>query len=465
MKKNVNKGALSPEKYIRTKARDLELKSCYISDNWKSSGYVTIIVSRQHKNSNVTHAIYQVDLLAQGIINTFFEFNLEGSKYEGVINYYIKEQNLKTCSYDLVHSIIYGAEDFSLQFKMKAHKDFALTKFILEPKDFVLKENIEISFGENEKPLVIISALDNKAELIKQLKRDIGSENFKVINIEDLESDDHSHSHTEEEHHHHDEKSFDLPDFIDPMNVLDKENIDNWTESDWEAFENGELEVSAKTTLQIIDFMYDSHFSNDEINDLIKLENLGLNNLNISKNPISENNFFATEEDEKRIRMIFLELLEKPEASHLKLLEEELNRTPNNPHLYSYIANANIKLGNINKAEEWSELAYKNFPNYLFGKISYAQTLLQKGKSEEVPLLFNNIFDLENLLPERKEFHILEVVNFYAIMTLYFTTLGDVASANVYWRLLKELDEREEELVLLAENELMVEKARILKQG
>ena len=77
MKKNVNKGALSPEKYIRTKARDLELKSCYISDNWKSSGYVTIIVSRQHKNSNVTHAIYQVDLLAQGIINTFFEFNLE----------------------------------------------------------------------------------------------------------------------------------------------------------------------------------------------------------------------------------------------------------------------------------------------------------------------------------------------------------------------------------------------------
>jgi hypothetical protein len=48
-------------------------------------------------------------------------------------------------------------------------------------------------------------------------------------------------------------------------------------------------------------------------------------------------------------------------------------------------------------------------------------------------------------------------------MSLYFTPQKDIASANVYWKDLKEINEREEELVLLAENELMVLKAQILK--
>jgi hypothetical protein len=470
MAKSKTGSTLTPEKYLKTRARTLEIKACYISENWKSAGIATIIVSRQHKNTNVTHALFQVDLLVQGIINTFFEFNLAGDKYPQVIDYYKKEQNLVSCSYDLVHQIIYGAYEFALDSKLKPHNDFALTQFVLEPKIYEPKEKIDIDFGEDGKPLVIVTLEDNKKKLISTLDKNIGSDNFKVIHIEELanESDhshDHSHDHDHEHHHEHshDENAFDLPNFATPSEVLDEDNVENWTDQDWQDFEEGKKEVTPKMTLQVIDFMYDSHFTDEEVDSRINVENINHKNLSISKEPIAENNNFASAEEEDRINKIFLEVLDNPSQKHLELLEGELAINSSNPQLYSYLANANIKLGDIDKADEWTELGYKKFPEYLFGQISYAQTLLQKGEAEKVPSVFNNSFDLKTLLPNRKEFHILEVVNFYSIMSLYFTTQKDIASANVYWKELKEINEREEELVLLAENELMVLKAQILK--
>ncbi|MEN8138007.1 MAG: hypothetical protein ABFR62_06210 [Bacteroidota bacterium] len=466
MKKNIKNSALSPEKYIKTKARTLDIKNCYISENWKSAGLATIIVSRQHKNSNVTHALYQIDLLAEGVVNTFFEFNLGGENYDKVIKYYIKEQNLIECSYDLAHQVIYEAYFFAEEFKLKAHKDFAITKFLLEPEDYEPAEEYDFEIGEDNKPLVIVSTDNNKKDLIAKLKKNVGESNFKVINIEDLDKEDHDHSHEHEhDHHHHnesDENSFDLPDFAKPTDVLNKENIDNWTEQDWQDFEDGKVEVSAKTTLQIIDFMYDSHFPNEK-SDIIDKNNLDINKLNISIKPIEENNFFKNDDIEKEIKSVFVEMLEKPSEKHIEYFEKMIKDYPKNPQLYSYLSNTYIKLGRIDLSDKWTEIAFNKFPDYLFGQISFAQTLLQKGEYDKVPEVFHKKTDLKRLLPERKQFHMLEVVNYYSIMCLYFTTQKDIASANIYWNKLKELDEREEELVLLAENELMVAKAKILK--
>ena len=466
MAKSKTGSSVSPETYIKTRVRTLEIKSCYITENWKSAGIATIIISRQHKNGNITHALYQVDLLSQGIINTFFEFNLAGDKYPQVIEYYKKEQNLIECSYDLVHQIIYGAYDFANQSKLKSHKDFALTQFVLEPRSHEIKDKIDIEFGEDGIPLVIVTLEDDKKKLISTLEKNIGSSNFKVMHISELAEEHnhkHGHEHEHDHNHDHDEPAFDLPDFLNPIDVLDKDNVENWTDNDWEDFENGKKEITPKMTLQVIDFMYNSHFTNEKTDDRINLELIDFKKLNISREPIAENNNFSSEEEEERINSIFLEVLENPNQKHIELLEGELAINSNNPQLYSYLANANIKLGNIDKADEWTELGYKRFPNYLFGQISYAQTLLQKGESSKVPVIFKNKFDLKSLLPSRKEFHILEVINFNAIMCLYFSTQGDIASANVYWSILKEINEREEELVLLAENELMVLKAKILK--
>ena len=44
---------LSPENYIRTKARTLPLYECWINTDWKEGSQASCIVSRKH--SNETH--------------------------------------------------------------------------------------------------------------------------------------------------------------------------------------------------------------------------------------------------------------------------------------------------------------------------------------------------------------------------------------------------------------------------
>lgn len=463
-----NQSSLKPEKYLQSRARGLELGQCYISENWKSAGFATIIVSRKHKNSNITHALYQVDLLAQGLINTFFEFNLEASNYNKVIEHYTKQQELISCSYDLVHQILYKSIEFASEYKLKAHKDFKYTRYILESESYAVENEINISFGEDSKALIIISPGDDKKELIAHFKRNFDESEYKIVNIDELHHDhDHADEGHDHSHHHHDEEdaqvSFDLPPTINPKKDLDRENVENWTDKDWDDFEKGIKQVSAQTTLQIIDFMYNSHFVDSDISELINKSLLKIENLNISYDPIEENNFFKSEAEKQNINKIYMDALNHPSEDYINQLNAKFEENSENPHILSYISNIYFKLNKIEEAESWIKKAYEKFPDYLFSRISYAQTLLQKGENDEVPGVFDNKFDLKSLYPNRKQFHILEVCNFYSIMSLYFTTLKDIDSANVYWELLKELDERDEELVLLAENELMVEKAKVLQ--
>ncbi|MFH1936924.1 MAG: hypothetical protein ABIK52_05120, partial [Bacteroidota bacterium] len=75
MNKHHKQPLLSPEKYIRTRARTLPVGSCYINDNWRESGYATILVTRIHINGNVTHGAYMVDLYCLGVKDSFWKFN------------------------------------------------------------------------------------------------------------------------------------------------------------------------------------------------------------------------------------------------------------------------------------------------------------------------------------------------------------------------------------------------------
>lgn len=57
---------LSPENYIRQKARSLPIYECWITSNWKNSGLASICISRIHSNGNLTLGMYLVDLYCLG---------------------------------------------------------------------------------------------------------------------------------------------------------------------------------------------------------------------------------------------------------------------------------------------------------------------------------------------------------------------------------------------------------------
>ena len=144
---------LSPENYIKIKARTLPIDACYINSDWKENGLANVFVVRKHTNGNFTFGVYLVDLFALGTKDTFFNFN----QPQEVLNNLIFRANIVKTDYNLAHNIIFGANEFAEENGFKIHKDFEkLTKYILEIDDDTIPI-IEIEFGKDGKPFVIAS--------------------------------------------------------------------------------------------------------------------------------------------------------------------------------------------------------------------------------------------------------------------------------------------------------------------
>ncbi|MBE0647135.1 MAG: hypothetical protein IH596_05050 [Bacteroidales bacterium] len=186
MKKHHKQPLLSPEKYIRTRARTLPVGSCYINDNWRESGYATILVTRIHINGNVTHGAYMVDLYCLGVKDSFWKFNEHPKDFHELLDKQQRENDsgirMRKVDYQLVHNIIYGAIAFAEELGFHPHKTFDLPKYILEEDTDNIKL-IDIEFGYKGKPLYI-SSPENPGEKIRvlpHLEKKLGQGNYYFI--------------------------------------------------------------------------------------------------------------------------------------------------------------------------------------------------------------------------------------------------------------------------------------------
>jgi hypothetical protein len=112
-KKASSSQILSPENYIRQRARNLPLFECLINDGWNDNGIANIIVSREHINGNITVCFYLVDLLCLGVKDTFFRFNISKWEYDEMIKKYTENMPMSVVEYNLVHNIIFAALEFA----------------------------------------------------------------------------------------------------------------------------------------------------------------------------------------------------------------------------------------------------------------------------------------------------------------------------------------------------------------
>jgi hypothetical protein len=176
---------LSPENYIRTKARSLPIYECRIDSNWKEQGLANIFVTRSHTNGNVTSCLYLVDLFCLGIKNSHYLFNVSKSEYEE--NFKAEEDgDREPISYVMAHNIIYAALEFAEEFGFKPHKNFSsVTRFMLEEDNDDI-ELIDIECGKDGKPFFISGPDDDVLRInatFKQLERTAGVGNFEFLSL------------------------------------------------------------------------------------------------------------------------------------------------------------------------------------------------------------------------------------------------------------------------------------------
>ncbi len=185
---------LSPENYIRKKARSLPLHECTINIDWKESGLAQISVARKHTNGNITSCLYLVDLLCLGVKDTHYMFNSTPYEYREQQDAIDERTSLKPVKYELVHNIILAGIEFAEEFGFAPHKDYtSITQFMLEEDNDDI-ELMEIECGMDGKPAYVRGPFDTDAkmkQIISRLEKTAGKDNYTIIDEdEEFEDDD-----------------------------------------------------------------------------------------------------------------------------------------------------------------------------------------------------------------------------------------------------------------------------------
>lgn len=184
---------LSPENYIRQKARNLPVYECHINSDWQKMGSGSIVISRIHANGNLTVGIYMVDLLCLGVKDTLYLFNAPQDEYNDLLDSLTKELDMIKADYVLVHNIIFAANEYAAELGFKACREFGqTTKFILE-EDTDEVELIDIECGHNGKPMLVKTDAITDAQadaIIRQLDKAVGEGNYEVIFADGFDKDD-----------------------------------------------------------------------------------------------------------------------------------------------------------------------------------------------------------------------------------------------------------------------------------
>jgi tetratricopeptide (TPR) repeat protein len=116
-----------------------------------------------------------------------------------------------------------------------------------------------------------------------------------------------------------------------------------------------------------------------------------------------------------------------------------IDKYPHSPILYNHLSVAYAYNDQPDLAEKVIRRNYRNNPDYLFARISYAELCLHAGEYDKIPEIFDHKYNLKLLYPERDVFHISEVVNFMAILGIYFYGIGERKTAEQFYEPIKKM--------------------------
>jgi len=421
---------MSDKAYIQSgNARKLPVHQCLVTKDWREAGLAQVIVSRRHVNGNITGGFYLVDLLCTGVKDTFFFFNQSPDMLSELQEDFAVEEGvvMEICDYVLAHNIIYSAIDFAGSYGIEPIQDFATTKMILETDEDDQIALMDIDCGKDGKPFLMANPSDpRRSYYLRQLQRFAGEGNYEFFrDAADLEYGEEEDENGEDDYFPGDPET--------------------WDKEDWEDFilEGAAQHLEPGEEITVYIYQKAVHIPEAAARRLDTNQLMTKLTRGVIHEPIVDRNYGNDPEENKETEeMHFILFREKAGARKLRNLipriQEGMRRWPNNPIFHNYLYNAYIILQEKSKAEDVLRGMTKRFPDYLFGKIAYAQKLLQDGRSDEIPAFFGGHFDLSSLYPERDSFHISEFNTFTAILCFYYLEIGDDLMAGIYGTLLKQ---------------------------
>ncbi|MBR1463215.1 MAG: hypothetical protein IJ604_07555 [Prevotella sp.] len=207
-KKQQGQQFLSPEQYMKQRARTLEIGKCYMTDITEV-GEGHILVTRNHTGGKISMAVFLVDAYCLGVKDSFYRLRLEDYELEEIIDKIGAEE----CTYEEAHNWIYGSIAYAEEAGIEPDKSFNLTRYMLEEDtdDIPL---IEYEFGKDGKHMLVAHSHLEASRYLPLLKQNLGEGNYDFV-INDTPDD--------EEEDAYNEDGFDLGEMA--------ERLKNWKDS------------------------------------------------------------------------------------------------------------------------------------------------------------------------------------------------------------------------------------------
>jgi len=152
----------------------------------------------------------------------------------------------------------------------------------------------------------------------------------------------------------------------------------------------------------------------------------------------------------------------------LKYLQKMKKKYPKVPMIYNFIGGAYHTLGKDLKHHHAIKETCKKFPNYVFGKISWAEYQLKARHHQAIPEIFNHKLHLYMHYPDVGEnpvFHAVEVQSFYTVIGRYYARNKQLAHAIKCYFIVEKADPESSSLKVLSQEIFIAETAALIAKG
>jgi hypothetical protein len=427
---------LSPENYIRQRARSLPIYECYANPDWQDEKIANVIITRRHINGNVTICTYLVDLLCLGVKDTSYFFNKSEIEYREFIKDMIEQSDAKLVGYTLAHNIIFAGIEFADEFGITPHKDFSsITSFMLE-EDSEAIELIEIECGNDGKPLYMPGPYESaatKQRILDKLERNAGPGNYEYITEiskphdfdEDMEDDDienYDEDYDEEFGITYEEALSIHAELSDKLEYLDLSEFEKYSNAIERLFvELVDSDLSDQYYEEFIDDL-DIEVSTDELPD----EMLGIQQGYPGLTPNQQATYIkvynlATENSKKALRLFEKFRKDLPESPYIAFLELHIIEKPGDPHY-------------ITKLQHYA----RQYPDYPLIRLHWLRyKAINENNNEPID---KEIRSLSEIFKNRQYIHEMEQIAYLYYCTFLVIINGDPSRISAYYQVISDLE-------------------------
>jgi hypothetical protein len=152
-----------------------------IDKNWRESQFTPVFVSRNKPNGRIILGSYVVDMQCLGLKDTAFYHDLDIDDYNEQMEVMQENMGVDLVKIDpnLCFNIIYGSVEFAEDCGFHPHKDFAISKYILEDVESI--EYVGVPFGKDGKPFFVAGPYDDAKKIMATLAKNVGEGNFDYL--------------------------------------------------------------------------------------------------------------------------------------------------------------------------------------------------------------------------------------------------------------------------------------------